>query len=221
MQFRFLASLCISTAILFLSHVAHAQLVVDSSLSNATIAVGAVSDTTTTSGNLNLQVSPGTNPFSTAQITDLDLTLDDGLSLGFGLASLNTDPASVFIELLSAGPAGNIVGGVFDQQGNVLAVSGQANLIDPFEIVGGSMSIDLATLDTTSVDFNNVLISEAGGIVTVDASYMITGVTNGFDVSINGRVVASGQATRSTRTYDRWNHRHPKLCLAFLRRRRA
>ena len=217
MQFYFLPSLCISIAILFLSNVAQAELIVDSSLSVATVAVGAVSDTTTTSGTLDLQVSPGTSPFSTAQITDLDLTLDEALSFGLGLATLNTDPASISIELLSAGPAGSVNDEMFDQQGNILGVSGQGNLVNLF---GGSTPIDLDTLGAQNVDFNNILITESGGIVTVDASYSFAGVTNGLNVNVNGRVVASGPATAVPEPTTA-GIIGTVSCLAFLRRRRS
>ena len=220
MQFRFLSSLCISIAMLLLANSTQAQLIVDTTLSQATITVAGLSDTSTTSGTIDLQVSPSTTLFSTAQITDLNLTLDEALFLNFGLASLATDPASIQIEMISPGAAGSVAGGTFDQLGNTLAVSGQADVTDPFGLVGGSMLIDLSALGSQAVDFNNISIVEAGGVVTVDASYSIIGAANGVDVSIDGRVVASGPVVAVPEPTTA-GIIGAATCFVFLRRRRS
>ena len=156
-----LPALFISIATLLLSSSAPAQLIVDNVLSQTTFTAAGVSDTSTTSGTIDLLVSPGTSPFNTAQITGLNLTLDEDLRLvfAFGLASLETNPASsIQIQLVSPGPAGSVAGGTFDQLENTLVASGQVDFNDPLNLVGGSMALDLSSAGNQVADFSNVSI---------------------------------------------------------------
>lgn len=197
MRIHLLPAMFISIATLLLSGSTQAQMIVDASVSQATFSTLGVSDTSATSGTVDLLVNPGTSPFSTAQVTGLNLTLDDGLDLvfAFGLARVESAPGSIQIQLVSPGPAGTVTGGTFDQLQNTVAASGQVDLIDPLNFAGGSMSFDLSTAGNQVTDFINVSITESGGIVTVDATYSITATANGIDLTIDGRVVASGPAT--------------------------
>lgn len=194
MQIHLLPALFISISTLLSTSSAQAQLIVDNVLSQVTFSGAGASDTSTTSGTVDLIVSPGTSPFSTAQVTDLNLTVDEDLRLvfAFGLASLESDAGSIQIQFVSPGPAGSVASGTFDQLGNTLGISGQVDFNDPISLFGGSTSFDLSTIDDQIVDFNSVSITESGGIVTIDASYSIVAAANGVDLSIDGRVVASG-----------------------------
>jgi len=196
--------LFISTATLLISGSAQAQLIVDNVLSQVTFSGAGASDTSTTSGTADLIVSPSNSPFSTAQITGLNLTVDDGLELvfAFGLARVESEPGSIQIQLLTPGPAGNIISGTFDQPENTLGTSGQIDFNDSINLFGGSMSFDLSTIGDQVVDISNVSIIESGGIVTIDASYSITAAANGLDLSIAGRVVASGPVNAVPETGD-------------------
>ena len=189
--FSSLSSLCAFIAMLLLSNMAQAQLIVDTTLSSATISASGAESTSTTSGTLGLEVAPGTSPFSTAQITDLNLTLDDAILLSLGFAELSADPGAIEIRMISPGPAGTVSNGTFDQLGNILAASGQADFSSLF---AADMTIDLATLGSLDTEFTDVSISETGGIVTVDATYGFSGLASGILVNIDGRVVASGPA---------------------------
>ena len=194
MQNYLLPSLFVSISTLLLSGSAEAQLIVDDVLSQATFTALGVSDTSTTSGTVDLLVSPGTSPFNTAQVVGLNLTLDQELQLSFafGLATLESDAGSIQIELVSPGPAGSVAGGVFSQLENTLAASGQVDLNDRLNLVGGSMSFDLSTAGNQVADFSNVSITESGGMVTIDGSYSFTASANGVDLTVDGRIVASG-----------------------------
>ena len=204
MQIHLFPVLFISIATLLVSGSVQAQLIVDNSLSQATFSTLGASDTSTTSGTVDLIVSPGTSPFNTAQVTGLNLTLDDGLELVFlfGLARVESDPGSIQIQLITPGSAGNITSGTFDQPENTIAACGQLDLIDPLSLAGGSMSFNLSSAGDQVVDFNNVSITESGGIVTIDASYSINATANGVDLSIDGRVVASGPVNAVPETGD-------------------
>lgn len=172
----------------------HADLVVDSSQSSTTITVLGQSDTSQTSGTIQLATTPLLSPFDTAQIFEMDLTLDEGLNFDLlgGLVSINSGAGEINVQLLSPGDPGDVVAGEFDQLGNTIGVSGVMNVIDPLNLVGGSGPFDLGSLGDQTFDFNDVLISAVGENVTIDASYSITDTVNGVEVTVEGRVVASG-----------------------------
>ena len=196
MPVRTIQSFCFAVVLLIAQASAHGDLIIDSSLSTTTFTVLGVSDSSATSGTLDVLVSPGTSPFNTAQIIGLDALLDDEIDLDLlgGAVSIGAAPASINVQLASPGPAGAVVGGSFDQIGNELLASGLISVNDPFNLAGGSTTVDLSTLGNQTADFNDVLISESGDIVTVDLSYSITGLVGGVEVVIDGRIVASGDA---------------------------
>ena len=204
MQIHLLTALFVSIATWHLTSSAQAQLILDDVLSEATFTALGVSDTSTTSGTVDLLLSPGTSPFSTAQITGLNLTLDEDLRLSFflGLAALESDAGSIQIQMVSPGPAGSVTGGTFSQLGNTLAASGQVDLEDPLGLAGGSVSFDLSAAGNQVVDFNSISITELGGMVTIDANYSFTAAANGVDLTVDGRIVASGPVTSAPVTGD-------------------
>ena len=132
------SSLCALIAMLLLTNMAQADLAVDTSLSTTTFGVSGATSTSATSGTLCLQLAPGT-----AQITDLNLTLDDVFSLSIPNVGveLQADPGSIQFQLINPGPAGNVSGGMFDQLGNIFTASGQAEFSEDF---GPGPTVDFA-----------------------------------------------------------------------------
>ncbi len=187
----------ISLALVFCSllpSTSAADLVLDSNLSSATITIANVSQTSATSGTVLLATTPVSSPFSTAQIQDFDLVLDDGLNfviLG-GLVTLTSAGGELSIEMVTPGSAGTVTGGQFDQLGNTVAATGTLALSDPFNLAGGSGPFELGSLGSQMVDFNDITISSVGEIVTIDAQYVFGDTISGIDVTVSGRIVASG-----------------------------
>lgn len=174
-----------------------AALVLDSCLSTATITILGVSDSSATSGTVVLRVTPSDSPFETAQVADLNLVLDDGLNFALlgGLVTIRSVGGELELNMVSPGSAGSIIGGEFDQLGNVVATTGTLTQSDPFNFNGGDGTIDLSLLGTPSVNFIDVQFSTSGAISTINLNYSLTVLIDGITVTIEGRVVASGTVT--------------------------
>lgn len=186
------ASIC-----LLMTRSLSAALVLDSSLSTATITILGVSDSSATSGTVVLRVTPLDSPFETAQVDDLNLVLDDGLifALFGGLVTIRSVGGDLELNMVSPGSAGSIIGGEFDQLGNVVAATGTLTQSDPFNLIGGNGTIDLSSLGTPSIDFIDVQFTTSGAISTINFDYSLTEMIDGITVTIEGRVVASGTVT--------------------------
>ena len=176
---------------------------VDSSQSSASIEIldSGVQSTPTT-GSLILNLDSLTEPFGVAQITDLNLVLQNQLdfSLLGGLVSLSTRPNDTTLSLLLPGDGGTVTGGQFDQLNNIMVISGIADVSDPLGLLGaaGDSEFDLSTLGQTLVDYTNVGLVKSGDQYTLTADFSLdqTVEFNGVDVdiSITGTVVANGFA---------------------------
>lgn len=189
-RFHFAFAAIFSLVALAISSFASADLIVDSTLSSTTVTIAGVSDTSSTSGTARLITTPTDSPFSTAQIRDLDLVLDEALSFSllFGTVSISSNAGEVQVQLIDPGSAGTVASGAFDQIENTLAANGTFTQTGAL----GNDELDLAGLGDLLVDFNDVQISSVGEIVTIDATYDVTDEINGFAVNISGRIVASG-----------------------------
>ena len=182
------------------SHAGIVDLTVDPALSDLDLSISnSPFENTSVSGTGMIDVASLSDPFGTAQITALDLTLDDGLSfsLAAGFVTLTTAPGDVTISLVTPGPAGAVSGGFFDQLGNLLQFGGNIQVDDPFNLLGGSQTIDLATVAPTAVDFLNFQVTRTGNIKTVSGSFSLVDsieITNGVFIPIvaNGTFSASG-----------------------------
>ena len=148
------------------------DLVVDQSQSSAMFEVVGVADTSSVSGTAAITLSPIAPPFSTGQLTELDLTLADGIDISFvgGLVSIEAAPGSVMISLIVPGPAGVVTAGQFDQLGNFVEMQGIVEIFDPFGLAGGSATFDLADFDPVSVDFSQIQLTVDGQDLTVSAN---------------------------------------------------
>lgn len=188
--FRFVAIINALLILLTFAPFASADLIVDSAASTTTVTIAGVSDTSSTSGTARLFTTPTDSPFATAQIRDLDVVLDDALnfSLLFGTVNIASNAGEIQVQMVAPGNPGNVAAGSFDQLENTLAASGTFTQTG----VLGNDELDLSSLGELLVDFNAVQISSVGEIVTIEATYEITDEVNGFEVSISGRIVASG-----------------------------
>ena len=172
-------------------------LMVDSTQSSIAISLnGNTPDTSPVSGTGTLDVSSIIVPFGSAQLTDLDLVLDNGLSLNPGIAGVfgvTTQPGDVIVSLDTPGPAGIVSGGTFDQLGNGLSLGGDVTA----QTLLGPQVVDLSTLAPAASDFTNVQISQSGNIFTIAATFQINDTINAGGLLIpfqaDGVIFASGE----------------------------
>jgi len=174
--------------------------VLDATQSHVDVTVAGVGpDRSQTSGTGALFLTPSTPPFGVAQITDLDIVLDDALffSLFAGLVTATTTAGDVTVELVTPGAPGTVSSSQFDQTGNSMRLGGSVVIDDDNGIVGGDQTLDLSTLADSVVDFNAVTLSRTGDVVTISGTYDIAqsidaGNGTSVPIVIAGVFVASG-----------------------------
>jgi hypothetical protein len=128
-------------------------------------------DSSALSGTLFTSLGSLESPFGTAQIQQLDLLLMDSLSYNIlpglgGIAVNSTSGVDTVIFLSTAGAAGNVAGGTFDQLGNVLTNQGS------FTVNGAGFNNAAFPYDTNNdQDFLAYQISRVGDIVTLTGEF--------------------------------------------------
>ncbi len=190
--------------LLSVNAIGHADIIsltVDPSQSDVDLSINnSMFENSSLSGSGVLDVTSCVDPFGVAQITDLNLTLDDGMSfnlLGI-LVTATTQPSDVSISMITPGAGGTVSGGTFDQLGNVMELVGSVQIDDPFDLLVGSQTIDLATLGPSTVDFTDIQIARVGDTKTISGTFSIV---DEFDaggglfipIEANGRFSASGE----------------------------
>ena len=111
-------------SLVVLSSPAFAQtidLVVDQAQSSATASALGTDDTSSITGTGAIVLSPSEEPFDTAHVTALDLSLADGFLLDTGLVDIIVEPDGAMVFFVQVGPPGNVDGNnQFDQPGKCL-----------------------------------------------------------------------------------------------------
>jgi hypothetical protein len=175
--------------------------VLDSTQSSTDVTIAGVGpDQSQTSGTGVLNLTPSAPPFGVAQITDLDVVLDDGLFFDLGnMVTASTTAGNVTVNLITPGAAGTVSSNQFDQTGNLIGLGGIINVLDPLGVAGGNQMINLADEAPSLVDFNGVTLSRTGDIVTVSGTYLVNQTVtiggNDVDVVVAGVFVGSGVVT--------------------------
>lgn len=138
----------------------------------------------------------------TAQLTTLDLTLDDpftftGISIPLGFITIpvtaSTAGGDLSVSLIAPGAAGTISGGTFDQLANQVGFTGNVTATAPLI---APMTVDLSTVAAPPADFTNISITQTGNVITVlgtfdiSAAPAVAGTT--IPVEGSGQFVASG-----------------------------
>ena len=180
-------------------------LTIDSTQSSVSITIADASSSSQLSGDASLELQSFSSQPDTAQISDLNLVLDDMLSFRLfgGFARALTLPGDVTtISLMSPGEAGSVTGNTFNQLANSLMLDGNLVIMDGFGFAGGDQTFDLSGVPISPVDFNNVDIARLGNVITVSSSVTIDDTVN-FGVSdipliIEMNFVASGVAPELT-----------------------
>ena len=174
---------------------AQISLTIDDTQSSVDLSLSGSNDTSTLSGDMEMILTPPAEPFGTAQMTELTLILDDGFEFNIlgGLVSATAAPGDVTLILDSAGPAGSVnASNMFDQLGNVASYSGSVEVDDPFNLFGGSRTVDLSTVDPTNFDMTGVQLSVSGNILTVTANVVLTVPVDPVELDVDATVVATG-----------------------------
>ncbi len=120
--------------------------------------LGSDSDSSALSGSGIMELGNMDAPFGSAQITELELILDDGaeFSLRLGLTA-RAEPGETRVTLLDPGPVGTVVDGKFDQLGNVFAFEGVVWLsTQPNE------PLDLSTVPPVTADLFGIELIDSG-----------------------------------------------------------
>ena len=179
-------------------------LTIDSTQSSVSITIADASSSSQLSGNASLELQSFSSQPDSAQISDLNLVLDEalGFNLFGGFATAFTSPGDVTISMVNPGAASEVTGSTFNQLANSLMLDGDLEIIDAFGFAGGDQTFDLSGVPISPVDFNNVNITRLGNLITVSSSVTIDDTVN-FGVSdlplvIEMNFVASGVAPELT-----------------------
>ena len=169
---------------------------IDPGQSNVSLTVAGTSDTSTISGPVELILGSLSTPFGTAQVTEVQVVLDEGFDISFlgGLVSVSAEPDDVVITMQAPGPAGVVDGNnQFSQLGNIATATGQVEVFDPLNLAGGSMNIDLAASGPLQFDIQNAQLGSGGGSISLSLDlFLAIEVAAGIEASIDGTLVASG-----------------------------
>jgi len=148
------------------------------------------------SGTATLDLPDHSATSGNAQLTSLDLTLDQGFSFPLfgGFATGTTQAGDLSVSLVTPGAAGTIVGGTFDQLANQLSLDGDVSVAS---LLAPTMVLPLSTVAVSPVDFDNISISQVGNVITITGTFEIAEELDpGLGATIplvgTGQFVASG-----------------------------
>ena len=173
-------------------------LTVDSAQSSVDVTINGSPSDSQLSGTVTLDLEFTDPPSGNAQITDVNLVLDDSLSasFAFGFVRASTSPGDVTLSMVTPGAPGTIAGTSFDQLANLVALEGDLEVRDLTGFAGGNQTVDLSTLEFPPFDFNAVEVTQSGDVVTISSSFTFSDTADlgGMDVPIvvDVTLVASG-----------------------------
>ena len=150
-------------------------LTINTTQSSVSISLNGNPSNSSLSGNANFEIQSNDPPSGNAQITDLNLVLDQAISFsfGFGIVSVSSSPGDVTISTVTPGTPGTITDNTFDQLANSLAISGNLVVSDPLNLAGGNQTFDLSELELGPTDFNSINVSQAGNVITISSAATI------------------------------------------------
>lgn len=173
------------------------SLTFDPAQSSADVSIAGDTSTSSLSGTGEIDIQNLGPPSGNAQITQLDVALDDGLdfSIGIGIFSVSasSEPGDVTFTLVTPGAPGMLSGSSFDQLGNEVVIDGVIDVSDPFGLAGGDQTIDLSTLAGSAFDSTGINVSQSGDVITVSGTFAITQMLDGLGaVDVDVTYVATG-----------------------------
>ena len=153
-------------------------LTIDTTQSSVSISLNGNPSNSSLSGNANFEIQSNDPPSGNAQITDLNLVLDQAISFSFGFGFgfgivVSSSPSDVTISTATPGTPGTITDNTFDQLANSLAISGNLVVSDPLNLAGGNQTFDLSELELGPTDFDSINVSQAGNVITISSAATI------------------------------------------------
>ena len=165
------------------------------------------SDSSSISGTAVIDLTPGTAPFTRAQITELDLLIDESLKFRLGLGlSASADQGEISLSMISPGPPASVHAGRFDQPDNIFSAAGTVDI----SLYG---PINLSTLDPSEGDLTGLSLSQTGDQISLSAPVSVEQQTVIPDIPfigdvpitfrISGNVLATGTAVYARCDFNR------------------
>ncbi|MGI9456353.1 MAG: hypothetical protein ACR2NU_07310 [Aeoliella sp.] len=163
------------------------EFTVDDTLSNVNVNVTAsifsASDSSSISGLLDVDLTPSSAPFTSAEVTALDLTLDEAMSFNLVIVSASTTAGGVSISQLTSGGAATVTDGEFSQIGNTAIVSGT--------VTSSLGDVILADQGPQNVDYPSAILSQTGATITLTAP-VTTSITAEISPGVNATIDIDG-----------------------------
>ena len=175
----------------------------DPSSVSVSLSAGPLGQSTATSplsGTITLQVEPSLELPETAQITDLNLIVDEAVEfrLASGLVQASSDSKALGLQMIESAPPGDVVGGSFDQLGTLLGLVGFVSVSTAAE------PVDLGLQPPASVDIRGLSLARQDSSLTLETQFgaqaivpVRVGLLGNVDVivDITGAIHAVGQAS--------------------------
>jgi len=148
------------------------ELTVDSAQSSVEVNIAGSASSSPLSGTGTFDLEFAYPPAGNAQITELNLIVDEALSFSFafGLVRGSTSPGDVTLSLVTPGDPGTIAGGSFDQLANLVALGGDLDVSGPL----GNQVFDLSEIEFAPFDFDSVSVTELCDVITISSSFAFT-----------------------------------------------
>jgi len=162
------------------------------------IALGSDSDNDASAivGAITADIMPGDVEITSLQIVDLDLFLQDGLSLKFdygfliGSITVKAEPGAVSVVMVTPGPAVPVVTGLYEQRENIVGMRGTVNM-EGTGLLGALVPEDPQNVDSDTLMTLQGAVTQEADLLTLILDVNFQGA---FDVSGNTVTVAlSGQ----------------------------
>lgn len=173
------------------------SLTVDQAQSFATVSVLGGDDVTSITGDAVLDLGSTSEPFGTAHVTELNLTLADGFSIDFlaGTVTVSVEPGGAVVDFFQIGAMGIVdAENRFDQFGNLFGVTGMSLIEAPIPF--GNSEVDLSTVKPVPFDIIDALLELDGDQLTlsvdvnIDFEFDVLGGT--AVMNLNGPIVMTG-----------------------------
>ena len=155
---------------------AQAQIVtltLDPAQSSSDVTVNGVLNTSTVSGTITIDLQDLAPPSGSAQITQLDVEVDQMLDFDLGLLAASIAPGDFAISLVDPGAPGTISGSSFDQLANTVELEGDLILTNTI-VTNLSSTTDISTIPVPAFDFDSVNVTQSGNNVSISGSFTIT-----------------------------------------------